>query len=84
MEIKVLGTGCPKCTLLYRYAESAIAQSGQAATLTKVEAIEDIAAHGVMSTPALVIDGRVVSAGHVPTAAAITTLIKEAASAVRP
>lgn len=84
MEIKVLGTGCAKCALLYKEAENAIAQSGQTATLTKVEAVEDIVAHGIMTTPALVIDGRVVAAGRVPAAADIATMIKQAAAVPRP
>jgi small redox-active disulfide protein 2 len=78
MEIKVLGSGCPNCKRLYAEAEKAIAQSGQAATLSKVEAIEEIVRYGVMSTPALVIDGRVVAAGKIPSAAEIATLITTA------
>jgi small redox-active disulfide protein 2 len=80
MEIKVLGSGCPNCKRLYAEAEKAIAQSGQPATLSKVEAIEEIVRYGVMSTPALVIDGRVVAAGKIPSAAEIATLITTAAA----
>ena len=79
MDVKVLGTGCRKCQLLFGEAEKAIARSGRAATLTKVEEAEQIAAHGVMVTPALVVDGRVVSAGRVPRAAEIEALIASAA-----
>jgi small redox-active disulfide protein 2 len=80
MEIKVLGSGCANCKKLYAEAEKAIAQSGLAATLSKVEAIEEIMAHGVMRTPALVIDGRVVSSGRIPNAAEIATMITTAAA----
>lgn len=80
MEIKVLGTGCRKCKLLFGEAEKAIAQSGRSADLSKVEAIEEIVAFGVVTTPALVIDGRVVSAGRIPSAAEIAAAIVGAAS----
>jgi small redox-active disulfide protein 2 len=78
MEIKVLGSGCASCKRLYAEAEKAIAQSGQPATLSKVEAIEEIVSYGVMRTPALVIDGRVVSSGAIPSAAQIATFITTA------
>jgi small redox-active disulfide protein 2 len=81
MEIKVLGSGCSKCKQLYAEAEKAIARTGQPARLSKVEAMEEIVASGVMRTPALVIDGRVVSSGTVPTAAEIVSMI---AAATRP
>jgi len=75
MEIKVLGTGCSKCKKLYAEAEQAIAQSGLPVTLTKVEDLDGIIAHGVMMTPALVIDEEVVSVGRIPRVAEIVTLI---------
>lgn len=79
MEIKVLGPGCTNCKRLYAEVEKAIVQSGQPATLTKVEAIQEIVGHGVMTTPALVIDGRVVASGRIPGAAEIVTMIASAA-----
>jgi small redox-active disulfide protein 2 len=78
MEIKVLGPGCANCKRLYAEAEKAVAQSGQEATITKVEAIEDIVAYGVLRTPGLVIDGRVVASGRIPGAAEIVTMIMNA------
>jgi len=80
MEIKILGSGCSSCKRLYAEAEKAVAQLDLPATLTKVESIEDIAGYGVMRTPALVIDERVVAAGRVPGAAEIVTLIHAAAA----
>ena len=80
MEIKILGSGCSSCKRLYAEAEKAVAQAGQPATLTKVEAIEDIVGYGVMSTPALVIDERIVASGRIPGAAEIVTLINAAAT----
>jgi small redox-active disulfide protein 2 len=80
MEIKVLGSGCANCKRLYAEAEKAIAQSGQPATLSKVESMEQIVSFGVMHTPALVIDGRVVTQGKIPSASEIAVLITTAAS----
>ena len=76
MEIKVLGTGCAKCKSLHAEAEKAVAQSGVAATLTKVEDIEKIMGYGVMQTPALVIDGKIKCMGRVPAATEIAGWLK--------
>jgi small redox-active disulfide protein 2 len=78
MEIKVLGPGCANCKRLQAEAEKAIALSGQKATVTKVEAIEDIVAYGILRTPGLVIDEKVVASGRIPTAAEIATMITTA------
>jgi small redox-active disulfide protein 2 len=75
MEIKVLGPGCANCKRLYAEVEKAVAQSGQEATITKVEAIEDIVAYGILRTPGLVIDEKVVASGRIPGAAEIVTMI---------
>ena len=79
MEIKVLGPGCANCKKLYAEAEKAVALSGQPATITKVEAMQDIVAHGILRTPGLVIDGKVVASGRIPSAAEIVTMIMTAA-----
>lgn len=71
MDIRVLGTGCLKCKKLFAEAEKAVAETGAMAALSKVEKLDDIMAHGVMMTPALVIDGEVKCAGRVPNAAEI-------------
>ncbi len=79
MEIKVLGPGCPKCKKLYEEATKAVSASGVAdVSVSKVERIGEIAAHGVMMTPALVIDGVVKAQGQVPDARQIATWIVEA------
>ncbi len=80
MEIKVLGPGCSNCKRLYAEAEKAVALSGQPATINKVEAMEDIMAYGILRTPGLVIDGKVVASGRIPGAAEIVTLIATAAA----
>ncbi len=78
MEIKVLGPGCANCKRLYQEVERAVALSGQPATVTKVEAMEEIAAYGILRTPGLVIDGKVVAYGRIPLAAEIATMITSA------
>lgn len=78
MEIKILGPGCANCKRLYQEAEKAVAQAGVQATLTKVEAMDDIVAHGILRTPGLVIDGKVVASGRVPPASEIATMIAAA------
>ena len=66
-KIQILGTGCPKCKLLMANAEAAVKAIGVEATIEKVEKIQDILKFGVMTTPALVVDGKVVSYGKVLT-----------------
>jgi small redox-active disulfide protein 2 len=67
MEIKVLGTGCAKCEELYKTTRAAVERAGlDPALVVKVEDIDQILAHGVMMTPALVIEGVVRSTGKVP------------------
>jgi small redox-active disulfide protein 2 len=66
MEIKVLGAGCPRCEELKKRALAALAELKIAASVEKVTDLKEIAAAGVMATPALVIDGKVVSSGRIP------------------
>lgn len=80
MKIKILGTGCPKCKKLYAEVEKAVASSGVAAEIEKVETIDDIMKYGVMMTPALVIDDEVKASGRVARAAEIASWITMAAA----
>lgn len=66
MNIQVLGTGCPKCKSLEKATREIIAQNSIDATVSKVEDIVEIMKFNVMTTPALVIDGKVVVKGRVP------------------
>jgi small redox-active disulfide protein 2 len=84
MEIKVLGTGCPKCKKLYEEAQKAIAQAGLEATLSKVEKIDEIMKYAVMMTPALVVAGEVKCAGRIPQVAEMVTWLMNAASKESP
>ena len=65
-EIKVLGTGCPKCAKLTENAETAAKELGVEYELSKVTEISEIMKYGVMMTPALVVDGEVKVVGKVP------------------
>ena len=75
MEIKVLGTGCPKCKKLEAIAQEAVKEAGLEANITKVEDMNDIMQYGVMVTPALVVDEKVVVSGKVPKKEELITLI---------
>lgn len=75
MELIVLGTGCAKCKSLEKAANEAVAQAGVDATVSKVEDITKIMEYNVMTTPALVIDGKVVVKGRVPKVSEIVELI---------
>jgi small redox-active disulfide protein 2 len=65
-EIKVLGGGCANCRNTIALIEQVAQAQGVAVSLQKVEQMRDIASYGVMSTPGVVIDGKVVHAGGVP------------------
>lgn len=80
MKIKVLGTGCAKCKLLYAEAQKAVATAGIGVELEKVEKIDDIMKYGVMMTPALVIDEQVKASGRIPPALEIVSWIMTAAA----
>ena len=66
MEIKVLGTGCPKCQATEVNVKEAVAESGLDAQVDKVTDIREIAKYGVFLTPAVVINGDVKSIGRLP------------------
>lgn len=75
MKIEVLGTGCAKCKNLYENTKKALEESGKSAEVIKVEDIPSIMKHGVISTPALVIDGQVKFSGKVASVAEIMGLL---------
>jgi len=76
MKIQILGTGCPKCKLLYQNAKQACEEVGVQCDIEKVEDIMRITEAGVMMTPALVIDREVKSVGKVLSVADIRDLIE--------
>ncbi|ADO84392.1 thioredoxin family protein [Ilyobacter polytropus] len=77
MDIKILGTGCKKCNTLTNNVKEAISETTVEASIEKVEDMKDIMGYGVMSTPAVVIDGKVVSTGRVLSVDEVKKLIKE-------
>lgn len=66
MEIKVLGTGCAKCKSLEKMTRDTVTEMGIDASVTKEEDIMEIMKYGIMRTPGLVVDGKVVMSGRIP------------------
>ena len=66
MEIKILGSGCANCERLERVTREAVDEAGIDATFEKVTDLAEIMSYGVMTTPALVVDGKLMFAGRVP------------------
>jgi len=79
MKIEVLGSGCKNCNALEAATEEALKQLGMDEPITKVTDFGEIASYGVMSTPALAIDGEVRTTGRVPGVDEIAALITAAA-----
>ena len=75
MIIKILGSGCNNCVNLERVTREAVADLGLDATFEKVTDYPAIIGYGVMSTPGLVVDEKVVLSGRVPTAAKVRKLL---------
>ena len=65
-ELKILGTGCPKCKKLTELTEQAAKELGIEYKIEKVTDINDIMEYGIMMTPGLVVDGKVKVAGKLP------------------
>jgi small redox-active disulfide protein 2 len=76
MKIEILGMGCANCNKLYQNALEAVKMSGKEVEVAKVEDIKKIMSYGVLSTPALVVDGVVKIAGRVPKTEQILEWIK--------
>jgi len=66
IDIEILGTGCPKCRTLEKMTREVVEKSAIEATITKVENIVDIMRYNIMVTPALVVNGKVVLKGRIP------------------
>jgi len=76
MKIQVLGTGCTKCKTLEQRVKDVVSEESIQAEITKVEDIVEIMKFGVMSTPALVINDKVVMSGSLPSKKELVQLIK--------
>ena len=77
MKIRIFGTGCPKCKELYVNVQSAVATVGIQADIEKVTDMEKIISAGIMLTPALEIDGEIVSSGKLLTTNEIVSLFSQ-------
>ena len=66
IEIKILGSGCSKCKTLEEITRKVVKDNGIDATITKVEDIVEIMKYSIMTTPALVVNQKVVSKGRIP------------------
>ena len=77
MNIKVLGTGCPNCKRLEKNVYEALEELNAKAEVEKVTEVKDIMAYGVMSTPALVVNEKVVLYGRVPNVTQLVDIIKK-------
>ena len=75
MEIKVLGSGCAKCKTTYEMIEKIVKENQLDATLSKVEDIVELLNYGIMTTPAIVVDGEVKLKGHLPTESEIKKIL---------
>jgi small redox-active disulfide protein 2 len=74
-KVQILGTGCPKCKKLFGATQQAVKDLGIEAEVTKVEDINEIMKFGVMSTPALAVDGTVKVVGRIPKLDELKTMI---------
>ena len=75
IRIEVLGTGCPKCNLLEATAKAAADKLGLDYELAHIKDINEFLKRGVMSTPALAVDGKVVVAGRVPRESEVAAIL---------
>jgi len=76
MIIKILGPGCHNCRSLERATREALDELGMDATVEKVEDYAEIVGYGVLSTPGLVVDEKVVVSGRVPRTAEVKSLLR--------
>lgn len=79
MKIQILGTGCPKCKKMAELAEESAKELGLDYEIEKVTDIMKILDFGVMSTPGLAVDGKVLAAGNVPSPDQVKRLLRQAA-----
>lgn len=77
MEIKVLGTGCAKCKSLEKLTREVVEQNGIDATITKIEDINEIMSLNILTTPALLVDGKVIVKGRVPSSSELKELLTQ-------
>ena len=77
MDIKILGTGCPKCKSLEKLTRDVVAEKGIDANISKEEDIMKIMEYGIMKTPGLVVDEKVVFSGRLPSSKELNELLTQ-------
>ena len=77
MDIKILGTGCPNCMTLEKRVKKVVEENDLEANVSKVEDLADIMEYNIMATPGLVVDGKVISKGRVPSEKEIKDLLNK-------
>jgi len=75
LKIEILGSGCANCKRLEENARAAVAKAGKKAEILKVTDFGKIASYGVMSTPALVVDGKIKAEGRIPSVDEIAKML---------
>jgi len=75
MKIEVLGTGCPKCKTLEKQVYEIVKEMNIDAEISKIEDIMEIMTYNVLSTPGLVIEGKLVSSGRIPSKKELTEIL---------
>lgn len=76
MKIEVLGSGCARCKILEKNTREAVASAGLDAEVVKVEDMQAIMAYQIMATPAIAVDGKVISSGKLLNPDEIVSLLK--------
>ena len=76
MKIEILGTGCPKCRATEKIVKQVVKELGKDVEIVKIKDLQEIVNRGVMTPPAVVVDGNVKIVGHVPSADEIKKLLK--------
>ena len=76
MDIKVIGSGCEKCNQLYRNVQEAVQQLGLNAQVQKVEDLVEMVQLGVMTSPSVMVDGKLVVSGRVANVKSLVNLLK--------
>lgn len=77
LEIKILGTGCPKCKSLDKVTRKVVEEAGLDANIEKVEDIMEIMKFGIIATPGLVVNGEVKVSGRLPSEKEIRSIITQ-------
>ncbi|HSB79278.1 MAG TPA: thioredoxin family protein [Candidatus Methylomirabilis sp.] len=82
MKIQVAGPGCPRCQMTEKNVFNACATLNLAADISHVTGVKEIAALGVMSTPAVLVDGKIVVSGRIPSVEELKKILSQAGQAV--